>query len=269
MNAIYTAPSYVISVSGDTATLTNGVKAQTMPLRHGDDTIPAALVAALRKAGQNPADYFAVAGRYVLRRAVLPAWTAAVDARIAERHAEKAAKDAALAADIAARGQRALVLHGSYLLNASLVFVRPMTEAEAERFAPEFHATGKVAMGEWTAITSTVAQAFLAGRPRQNDGWLNGMESVVILITDSEWDALQSGESARLEAIRAERVAAEAAEAARIETARQQAEQTGEPVEVDRLMGECDGTAADCSFDLIRRMVRGDGSKFTIRTHCH
>lgn len=269
MNAIYTAQNYSLSVSGDVATLTNGVKVQTMPLRHGDDVIPASLAAALKRAGQNPADYFAVGGRYVIRRAALTAWTAAVDARIAERHAEKAAADAALAADIATRGQRALVMHGGYLLNSSLVFVRPMEAAEAEKFAPDLRATGKVAMGEWTAITSTVAQAFLASRPRQNDGWLPGTESVVILITDQEWDALQSGESARLEAIRAERVAAEAAEAARIETARQQAEQTGEPVEIGRVMDECDGTVADCSFDLVRRMIRGDGSRFTIRTHCH
>ena len=268
MNA-YTAPNYILTVAGDTATLSNGTKTQTMPLRHGTDEIPAALAAALRKAGQRPADYFCVAGRYVLRRAALSAWTAAVDARIAERHAEKAAKDAALTADIAARGQRALVLHGNYLLNSSLVFVRPMTEAESANFATDLRPTGKVAMGEWTSIAAPVAQAFLAGRPRQNDGWLNGQESAVILITEPEWDALQSGESARIEALRAERVADEAAEAARIETARQQAEQTGEPVEVERVMDDCDGSAPDCSFDLIRRMIRGNGERFVLRTHCH
>lgn len=259
---IYTAPNYSLSVAGDTATLTNGKNTQTMPLRHGDDVIPAGLVAALKRAGQNPADYFAVGGRYVIRRAALAAWTTAVDARTAE-------KAAALAADIAARGQRALVLHGNYLLNSSLVFVRPMEAAEAEKFAPELRASAKLAMGDWIDIAAPVAQAFLASRPRQNDGWLPGTESVVILITESEWDALQSGESARLEAIRAERVAAEAAEAARIETSRQQAEQTGEPVEIGRVMDECDGTVADCSFDLVRRMIRGDGSSFTVRTHCH
>ena len=47
------------------------------------------------------------------------------------------------------------------------------------------------------------------------------------------------------------------------------AETTGEPVEVDQLMDECDGTATECTFDLVRRMIRGDGSRFTIRTHCH
>ncbi|GEM_PF-2171130 len=266
---IYSATNYALTVQGDVATLTNGTKTQTMPLRHGDDEIPAGLVAALKKAGQDPAEYFAVAGRYVLRRAALAAWTAAVEARIAERHAEKAAADAALAADIAARGQRALVLHGSYLLNSSLVFVRPMEAAEAEKFAPEFRASGKLAMGEWTAITSTVAKAFLAGRPRQNDGWLNGMESVVILISEEEWNALLSGEAVRVEAARAARAEKEVAEAARIETSRQQAEQTGEPVEIVRFMDECDGAEQDCSFDLVRRMVRGDGSRFTLRTHCH
>jgi hypothetical protein len=266
---IYTAPNYSLSVAGDTATLTNGKNTQTMPLRHGDDTIPAGLAAALKKAGQDPADYFAVAGRYVIRRAALQVWSEAVEARIAERHAEKAAADAALAADIAARGQRALVLHGSYLLNSSLVFVRPMEAAEAEKFAPEFRASGKLAMGEWTSIAAPVAQAFLAGRERQNDGWLNGQESVVILITDAEWEALLSGEAVRVEAARAARAEKEVAEAARIETSRQQAEQTGEPVEIGRFMDECDGTEQDCSFDLIRRMVRGDGSRFTLRTHCH
>ena len=269
MNAIYTTSGYSLTVQGDVATLTNGVKTQTMPLRHGTDEIPAALAAALRKAGQRPADYFCVAGRYVLRRAALSAWTAAVDARIAERHAEKAAKDAVLTADIATRGQRALVLHGSYLLNSSLVYVRPMDEAEAARFAPELRATGKVAMGEWTSIAAPVAQAFLAGRPRQNDGWLPGCESAVILISEAEWNALIEGEAARVEAARAARAEKEAAEAARIEAARQQAEQTGEPVEVEKSMDECDGTASDCSFDLVRRMIRGNGERFVLRTHCH
>lgn len=266
---IYADGGYVLTSHGDNATLTNGTKTQTIPLRHGDDILPAGLVAALRKAGQNPADYFAVGGRYVLRRAALAAWMAAVDARIAERHAEKAAKDATIAADIAARGQRALVLHGSYLLESSLVFVRPMDGAEAARFAPEFRATGKVAMGEWTSIASPVAQAFLSSRPKQNDGWLPGVESVIILITEAEWNALLSGESARIEAVHAERVAVEAADAVRVETSRQQAEQTGEPVELDRVMDNCDGSEPDCSFDLIRRMIRGDGSRFTLRTHCH
>lgn len=266
---IYTATNYALTCEGDIATLTNGTKKQTMPLRHGTDEIPAPLAAALRKAGQNPADYFAIAGRYVLRRAALAAWTAAVEARIAERHAEKASKDAAIAADIDARGQRALVLHGGYLVNSCLVYVRPMDAAEAARFAPDLRATGMVALGEWTSIAAPVAQAFLAGRPRQNDGWLNGVESVVILISESEWNALLSGEAARIEAVRAERADREAAEAARIEAARQQAEETGEPVEVDRFMDECDGSVSDCSFDLMRRMIRSDGARFVIRTHCH
>ncbi len=269
MNAIYTDKTYVLSVSGDTATLTNGSRTQTMPLRHGNDAIPAGLIAALKKAGQNPSDYFCVGGRYVLRRAALPAWTAAVEARIAARHAEKAATDAALAADIAAHGQRALVLHGSYLMQSSLVFVRPMEAAEAAKFAPELRATAKLAMGEWTSIAAPVVQAFLASQPRRNDGWVPGQESVVILVTEEEWNALVSGETSRIEAIRAERVAADTAEAVRIEAARQQAEQTGSPVEIDRLMDECDGSESDCSFDLVRRMIRGDGSLFTLRTHCH
>lgn len=266
---IYADGSYTLTAQGDNATLSNGTKKQTLPLRHGTDEIPAAMATALRNAGQNPADYFAVAGRYVLRRAALTAWTAAVEARIAERHAEKAAKNAAIAADIAARGQRALVLHGSYLLESSLVFVRPMDEAEAARFAPEFRATGKVALGDWTDIAAPVAQAFLSSRPKQNDGWLAGVESVIILITESEWNALLSGESARIEAVRAERAAAESAESARIETARQQAELAGEPVELDRIMDDCDGSESDCSFDLVRRMINADGSRFTARTHCH
>ena len=268
MTTIYTAPNYTLTVNGDTATLTNGKQSQTMPLRNGTDAIPAALTAALKKAGQNPADYFCVAGKAIIRRAALPAWTAAVDARITERHVEKAVADAALAADIAARGQRALVLHGSYLMNASLVMVRLMDAAESARFAPELRATGMAAIGDWTTISGPVAQDFLAHQSR-TDGWLPGMESRIILITESEWDALASGETARIDAIRTARAEKEAVETAHIEAARQQAETTGEPVEVDQLMDECDGTATECTFDLVRRMIRGDGSRFTIRTHCH
>lgn len=265
---IYAAPQYILTVAGDTATLSSGTKSQTMPLRHGDDIIPAPMVSALKKGGQNPADYFAVAGRYVLRRAALAAWTAAVDARIAERKAEGASKAAALAADIAARGQRALVLHGSFLLNAALAWVRPMDAAESARFAPELRATGKVAMGEWTALNRPLVDQFLAGK-RSNDGWLPTTESVVILISEEEWGALESGNLAVLEAARTARAEKESAEAARIESARAEAEMAGEPVEVDRVMDECDGTEQECSFDLIRRMIRPDGSRFVIRTHCH
>lgn len=269
MTTIYTAPNYTLTTAGDTATLTNGARSQTLPLRHGSDVIPAGIIAALKKAGQNPADYFCIAGQHVLRRAALPAWTAAVDARIAERHAEKAVADAALAADIAARGQRALVLHGNYLLNSSLVYVRAMEAAESERFAPELRASAKQAMGDWTRINHETVQKFLNGQPRRNDGWLAGQESVVMLISETEWNAMMADDLAMLEAAKAAKAEKIEAETARIEAARQQAELTGEPVEVDRLMDECDGTVTECSFDMIRRMTRADGTQFTLRTHCH
>lgn len=271
MNSIYQDKNYTLAVENDRAVLSNGTKQQTLPLRHGVDEIPTGLAGALKKAGQKPDDYFCVAGRYVLRRAALPAWTAAVDARIVERHAEKAAADAALAADIAARGQRALVLHSSYLMDASLVYVRPMDEAEAAIFRQDLQATGKVAMGDWTRITPAVAQAFLAGLPlsRRNDGWVDGQESVVILITEQEWNTLLAGDTAALDAEKAEKSAKAAAEVSRIEAARHQAKQTGEPVEIDRAMDECDRSVEDCSFDLVRRMILGDGTRFTLRTHCH
>jgi len=217
---IYTDNSYILSVEGDRATLSNGKKEQTLPLRQGIDEIPAALATALKKAGQNPADYFCVAGQHVLRRAALPAWTAAVEARIAERHAEKAAKDAALAADIAARGQRALVLHGGYLINASLVYVRSMSVEESAKFQKELRATGMLVMGDWTRIDPTVAQAFMDRQPRRNDGWLPRQESVVILITEEEWNALASGHLAALNAEKTANAEKAAVEAASIEAAR-------------------------------------------------
>ena len=39
--------------------------------------------------------------------------------------------------------------------------------------------------------------------------------------------------------------------------ARQQAEKMGELIEIDRFTDDCDGSVSDCSFDLIRRMIRG------------
>lgn len=267
MNTIYTAPQYTITVDGDVATLSNGTKSQKIPLRHGVDKIPTGYITALKKAGQNPADYFSVGGNSVLRRAALPAWTAAVDARIAERHAERAAKDAALAADIAVRGQRALVLHGAYLLSSALVYVRPMDAAEVERYAPEYRNSAFCPMGEWTSLDSEVVKKFIHGR--RKSGHFPHMESVVFLVSEEEWNALESGNIAALEAKKAKKAEKAAAEAARIETARQQAQETGNPVEVDRIMDECDGSVSECSFDLVRRMIRPDGTRFTLRTHCH
>lgn len=269
MKTIYSEnDGYTLTAIGDVVTLTNGARSQKIPLRHGTDEIPVRIAAALQQAGQNPIDYFAVAGSAVIRRAALPAWTAAVEARIAERLVEKADKEAAISIEIAARGKRALVLHGGYLLNSSLVFVRPMDAAESERFVPELRATGMVALGEWTSIRSDIAQQFLMIR-KGNDGWLAGQESVVILISAAEWAALESGNVAALEAEKAKKTETIRAEITRIETARQQAEQSGEPVEIGRFVDECDGTATDCSFDLVRRMIRCDGSRFLLRTHCH
>lgn len=269
MKIIYSAANYVLSSQGDFATLSNGTRTQTLPLRQGVDEIPPGLAAALKRAGHHPADYFCVAGTHVIRRAALEAWTAAVEARIAEREAEAAERKAAIAREIAERGRRALALHDAYLTKASLLFVREMHAEEAARLAPWYAARALVPLGEWTAIDPAVADEFLTGRDRQNDYWLSTGESRVILISEAEWDALLARDRARVEAARAAKAEAETAEAARIEAARQQAEQRGEPVEIDRAMDECDGTATDCSFDLVRRMIRGDGSRFTLRTHGH
>ena len=124
-------------------------------------------------------------------------------------------------------------------------------------------------MGDWTTLKSETVQKFLDVQPRRNDGWIPGQESVVMLISEAEWNALLADDLAALEAAKAAKAEKIAAEAARIEAARHQAEMTGEPVEVERLMDECDGTATECSFDLIRRMIRADGTRFTLRTHCH
>lgn len=264
---IYEAAGYALSAEGDVAILASGERRQRIPLRHGADEIPAGLAAALRKAGQDPADYFCVAGSHVLRRAALAAWTAAVDARSAGRRAEKAAADAALAADIAARGRRALVFHELYLTRASLVYVRPMTPDEAAEFRPELRATGFVALGDWTPVSARIARDF--AQDRRPDGWVAGQESSVFTVSDSEWTALDAGGAAEREAEKAEKAGKAAAEAARAETARRLAAETGEPVEIGRRMEACDGTAEECSFDLVRHMIRGDGTRFSTRTHCH
>ena len=54
MNTIYTDTNYILSVEGDVATLTAGVKSQSFPVRHGTDEIPASILAALKKRAKTP-----------------------------------------------------------------------------------------------------------------------------------------------------------------------------------------------------------------------
>lgn len=75
---------------------------------------------------------------------------------------------------------------------------------------------------------------------------------------------------ASIEQIRAERTsktkAREAAEA-RASAAVAKAAETGKPVEIDRRMVPCDGTAEDCSTDLVIRLAMPDGTIHEARTH--
>ena len=59
------------------------------------------------------------------------------------------------------------------------------------------------------------------------------------------------------------------AKAAKLEAAIAEASTTGKPVEVERWTEDCDGSACECSTDIMVRRVLPDGSFTTSRTHTH
>lgn len=76
-------------------------------------------------------------------------------------------------------------------------------------------------------------------------------------------------EAAALETKKAAAAAKVTAREAKLAEAKALAASSGKPVEIERWTDECDGSADECSMDLIVRFVRPDGSITTRRTHAH
>lgn len=278
MSIIYTDGSYQISIQHGRGVLTNGAKTTRFPLRSPASEIPAGHITALRKQGANPADYFFVGtpgDGALLRRAALPAWEAAVATEKARKYAEKAAKDAQIAAEVATQGQKALMFWDGNL-KAALVIVRPATFAEKAGLAEWY------AVGLYTELSSIAIDHDSAGplfhefrlhETQGNDKRTRAQESCIWFITDAQWDAFIAADrqalADRTEEWLEEKLAAKRAESDRLNAALMEAAHTGQPVEIERHMTECDGTQPDCSFDLIRRLITGSGNIITTRTHCH
>ena len=256
VNSIYTDGEYSITIvsTGSThtmCTITNGTKSHDVPIRHAVE-MPSNLIAALKKAGQKPQNFFCVKTLgmtpVAVRIAALQAWTQAVEADLLARAAKKEEERKFYEA----HGKRALVLHDSYLMKASLVVV---VEEEGEL----------IAKGEWTDVNIRTAHGFLNGK--KPNGSLR-MESVVFFLSTEEIAILQ----AMIQEEKDEKAAAEnavkAEEVARIETARIEAVKTEKPVEFERHIVECGG-GEECSHDLLIRMVRPDSSTFSTQHHCY
>lgn len=274
MNTIYTDGSYQISIQNGRATLTNGTKTTRFPLRSPAAEIPAGHVAALKKQTANPADYFFVGtpgDGALLRLAALPAWEAAVATEKARKYAEKAAKDAQIAAEIATQGQKALMFWDSNL-KAALVIVRPATDAERSGLAP-WYAEGLYTELQNTAIDHDAAQALFQGfhlhEEQGNAKHTRAQESCIWFLTEAQWDTFIAADRQAIADCENGKTAARIAEVFRLHATVTEAAHTGEPVEIERNMVECDGTQPDCSFDFIRRLVTGSGNIITTRTHCH
>ncbi len=94
-----------------------------------------------------------------------------------------------------------------------------MDEKESEKYADAYKDTGKIAMGEWTALRKSVVDHFLKKKGRQNDGWIAGQESAVILISEEEWNALLENERAVAQKEKSAKQEAEKIQSDRIESA--------------------------------------------------
>jgi hypothetical protein len=250
---IYTDGDYSITLHGkDQAKISKGNQTQIIRLKAASETLGAINLKAMKKAGLNPADYAEVDG-VIIRRAALDSWTAAVAARRIERQAETAAQAAADAALIASQGQRALILHGAYLLEQAIAYVVVIDDQTART------------VGDWTAIEREPVNALLDAGINGPRRGLNGLESSVIIITAAQWDGLIAASAT----IRAERAAVKAATiqaaADRIATAQAKAAATGQAQEIDCELIE---TETEDGLVWLRRMIRADGTTYTARTIC-
>ncbi|OQW91323.1 MAG: hypothetical protein BWK79_17145 [Beggiatoa sp. IS2] len=246
----------------------NDGKEASIPIRHGDTTIPEKLAKSIRGQGKDPANYFCVANQYVMELGFLQEWTEMVNSVIAKRKAESAAKLAAEQKIIETTARPVLALWDSNLRKVSVLYVN-----------------GSKPVGDWSHISGSVATRFITDHRsgQKFDGTLTiGMESGFFYITQQEFDVLiaqtkieelvgeLAAETAKFEAkVEAQKQEAQKQIETRIAEATAKAEATGLPVEIARYTVPCDGSACECSFDLVADFVRGNGEQFKTRTHCH
>lgn len=248
---------YTITIKNNTTAIVRNAdgKETAIPIRHGDTNIPASLSAGIKKQGKDPANYFCVAGQYLMEVSFLTEWTEMVHSVIAKRKAETAAKIAAEQKIIETTARPVLLLWGPYYTKASVLYIENGTP-----------------VGDWHHVSRDVAGDFVIGK--NGDGTLSiGSENGFFYLTVEEFDSLvaktKAEEKARFEtkAVKEEavKVEVEKKQAVAIATAME----TGKPVEISRYTVPCDGSVCECSFDLILDFIRGDGSVFSTRTHCH
>jgi hypothetical protein len=265
MDTIYTAPDgYTITLTGARVTIAKGAQTQKTRLTPARELSPSQ-TATVKKAGQNPSAFFSNADNVIIRAAAREAWDAAVASeRVAKKTAAEAEKQRA-AAEIATDGQRALVLHGPYLIQAALVWVRPATDAETTRLSPEYRAIGLYRpLGDWTALDRRALDGFaMTGRERR--ALTTAEENSVILISEDEWTALLAASEAARQTSSAKKAAAAQAESDRLAAAQAEAARTGVMVEIARQLIE---TETEDGLVLLRTMIRGDGTRTTLRTIC-
>jgi len=270
MNEIYRNGNYVITVSENGAQLSNGTKTTALEWRKAVTELNSYQLKQLKQLKANPADYVSV-GLVMVRAAAAAAWDAAVDTEMARRRAETATKAAKEAAEIAAEGRRALILHGHYLTDASLGYVRDLHLDEQAKWSTRGSRQIVRTIGPWTAVDFTAATAMFTAR-RAEDAQIFDLateESAVIEVTAEEWDGLVEATHEKAAA----KAAAKAAKAQAKDDAKAaafaKARVANTPVEIERLMVECDGSVGDCSHDLMIRRIHPDGQIRTQRVHCH
>lgn len=265
MNTIYTAvDGYTITLRHGLVTIAKGAQTQKTRLTAARELSPSQ-IATVKKAGGNPADFFSNAENVIVRAAARDAWDAALAEQKAAAKAAADAERAAVSAEIADKGLRAIVFHGAYYLNTSLVWVRPATATETARFSADYRSIGLYRpLGDWTALHRAAADAMdLSGRPRHA---LTTMEeNAIVLISEDEWDALLAASESAHQAERSKKAAKEDAEANRIAAAQAEAARTGRPVEIHRELIE---TETEDGLVLIRALIHGDGTRTTERSIC-
>lgn len=253
---IYQDKQYKITHKGNSIMLTNGNKAVPVPLQAPGE-MPDKVAEQLKKAGANPADYFFVGTLTrgsAIRIAALKSWNAAV-----AEEAEKTKKEMKQA-------RPALVFHDSYLIESSLVMVRPATDEERAKVADWLKPILVCPVGDWTSIDVKITDSRV--ERLEKAGELFAGSNVVYWVTEKMWDILLDEKNQQCADKKSAKAAAKKTESDRIESARAKADRTGEPVEIEREMVD-DDSVQDNSFSLWQKFIRADGSTFTTTTPMH
>lgn len=147
--------------------------------------------------------------------------------------------------------------------------IRP-SEDVLEKYADWYKEMALFATGERVTLTHFSWQDLkVVFGDRKSTHSFPGCDNRVWVISPEDEAAIMAIETSRADAKNRAEDNMQAEKNAHIRDKLDQAVSTGRDQVLDTWMDDCDGSASDCSFDSVSKMIRPDGTTYTSRRHCH